>query len=681
MGKFSSFKLHNLFTSHMVLQRNKPILISGSGVPMARITGKFDDIPADTIVKEDGEWTLEFPPCEAGGPHIITVLSNNGNVYTLEDVLIGDVWVCSGQSNMQFPIYSTQPFWTLHDGKEVVANSNDDGIRILNVKREIQPCGPCDELPDNPHWASATIPEEIAPFSAVAYFFGKTIRERLDKSVPIGLINTCWGGTRIEPWMPITAFNPETDEKEIQQQKIATQVIESGLAPKEGTKTLAKEAMIRFDKWLKEKFNMVAPEATAKALAEWAKPDLDESDWFHGGRGQGHYLSNVGVTWFRKAFTVPSDWEGRDVIIDLGTIDDCDETFIDGEKIGQTLTDVKHYWAQLRKYKTKLAKTTDGRHVLAVRVINHFNYGVFDSPIIIRCDGTCKYIRLDDEDWAEKQEFVANTEKIGTRPEVPSEDADAPFLQPSIPSTLYNSMIHPLTYMNVAGFTWYQGCSNQGMIERYRLFQRALISSWRKLFRDDNLPFIITQLSAFKAHTPANRPNEDWWKTTTPTEFRGYAPFRDMQMDFLDERDCGVACTIDIGDAFDIHPENKRDVGIRLANEAMRLAYGDKSAIPGPRAIKAVREGDKVRVTFQDVGEGLYVDGEAFGPHLFALADENNNYDWAEGVLEADGTLLVSSPNIKNPAIVEYAFSAYPPLVNFRRKGDNFPVFPFHIKL
>lgn len=665
----------------MVLQRRKPILISGTGVPLERISGKFDDIQTDTVVREDGEWTLEFPPCEAGGPHTISIISYTGNVFVLEDILIGDVWVCSGQSNMQFPIYSTQQFWTLHDGKEVAANAKDDGIRILNVNREIHPCGPCDELPGRPQWAAATSPEVVEPFSAVAYFFGKTLRERLDKNIPIGLINTCWGGTRIEPWMPITAFNPETDNKEIQQQKIATKVVECGIPPEEGSRELEKEALIRFEHWLNEKYNKVAPEATAKAIAEWPNPNLDESDWLHGARGSGRLLSNLGVTWFRKSFTVPKEWEGKEVIVDLGMIDDCDETFLDGVKIGQTLTDVKQYWAQLRKYKTTLAKTEDGRHVLAVRVVNHFNYGVFKDPITVRCEGTCDYVRLDDDNWAEKQEFATNTEQIGTRPEVPSKDREAPFLGPTIPSTLYNAMIHPITFMNIAGFTWYQGCSNQDMIDRYRIFQRALISSWRKLFRDDNLPFIITQLSAFKAHTPANRPNEDWWKNTIPTEFRGYAPFRDMQMDFLDEKGCGVACTVDIGDAFDIHPENKLDVGIRLANEAMRLAYGDNNALPGPRAIKATKEGDSVRVSFKDTGDGLYIDGEAFGPHLFALEDDKCHYEWAEATLEADGTLLVSSPNIKNPKTVEYAFSAYPPLVNFRRKGDNFPVFPFRIKL
>lgn len=681
MSKYTSFSVHNVYSSHMVLQRNKPILIAGTGVPQARVSGKFDDLQVEAIVKNDGEWVLEFPPCKEGGPHTITVTSNTGNTYTFEDILIGDVWVCSGQSNMQFPVSSANQFWSLKDGKSVAESADDDGIRLLDVKREIQPCGPCDELSGDPKWQPATSADAVAPFSAVAYFFAQTLRTRLNKSIPIGLINTCWGGTRIEPWMPLDAFNPETDQKELQQQQIAVKIIEEGLEPDEGSKKLSQEALARFEIWLNEKFNTVAPEATAKALAEWPKPNLDESTWFHGARGRGRFLSNVGVTWFRKTFTVPTEWEGKDIYVELGMIDDCDETFLDGEKIGQTLTDVKHYWAQLRKYKAKLEKTPDGRHVLAVRVINHFNYGVFQDPIIIRCDELRETIRIDDENWAEKQEFAADVEKIGTRPDVPSSEMEFPFLNPVIPTTLYNSMIHPLTYINIAGFTWYQGCSNANMPDRYREFQRALISSWRKIFRDDNLPFIITQLSAFKAHSPANRGPEDWWKETTPTQFRGYAPFRDMQMGFLDERLCGVACTIDIGDAFDIHPANKRDVGIRLANEAMRLAYGDKAAIPGPRAIKAVREGDKVRVSFRDAGEGLYVDGDTFGPHLFALGDDEEKYDWAEGVLDKDGTLLVSSPNIKTPTVVEYAYNAYPPLVNFRRKGDDFPVFPFRIKL
>ena len=222
---------------------------------------------------------------------------------------------------------------------------------------------------------------------------------------------------------------------------------------------------------------------------------------------------------------------------------------------------------------------------------------------------------------------------------------------------------------------------------KYRDFQRELVEDWRRAWNDPDFVFIGTQLSAFRAHHPKERFPDDFWKNDTPTSNRGYAPIRDSQDFLFDIPGCGLACTIDVGDHSDIHPSSKQAVGERLANEAMRLAYGDASALPGPRGASAKAEADgTVRVTLRDAGDGIELRGEAAasghpGPHLFALLREDGTGEWADARIDTDGTLVVSAPGVERPVRVEYAWSAFPPDPCLYRKGDGIPLFPFSLEV
>lgn len=236
----------------------------------------------------------------------------------------------------------------------------------------------------------------------------------------------------------------------------------------------------------------------------------------------------------------------------------------------------------------------------------------------------------------------------------------------------------------VGGAIWYQGCANADQVAEYPRLQKILIDAWRERFRNSTMPFVLTQLSAFQTHTPNSRLPDDFWKKqSSPSQCLGFGPFRIMQDTFRAYPGTGVACTIDIGGSSDIHPTNKREVGRRLAHEAMRLAFGRAEFQSGPRAASAARRGSAVVVRFDNAGKGLTL-GEGvrdFHPHLFALAGADGKFRWADGRLEDDGSVVVSSPDVPDPMRVQYCVSAYPPGVCFRRADDGIPVYPFDLDL
>ena len=231
--------------------------------------------------------------------------------------------------------------------------------------------------------------------------------------------------------------------------------------------------------------------------------------------------------------------------------------------------------------------------------------------------------------------------------------------------------------MNMRGAIWYQGCSNSSSPDFYAILQKIQIESWRKAWRDDSMPFLITQLSAFAQHRPENRLPDDFWKDDTPESSYGYAHFRFMQERFLDYPGAGVACTIDVGDHSDIHPPDKKSVGFRLAHEAMRIAYGDAASLPGPRFGSARRVPGGVEIVVRNIGDGLVLDGGAIGPHLFAVQGEESAPVWTDAELRLDGTLFVKDAGVGPVTKVQYAYSAFPPNPPIRRKGDGLPLFPF----
>ncbi len=326
-----------------------------------------------------------------------------------------------------------------------------------------------------------------------------------------------------------------------------------------------------------------------------------------------------------------------------------------------------------------------------MRVQNHFNHGIFDGPFLVSpADALGRdAIDLSDGEWAERVEFHVDEKTAGVRPPPPGDDVSTPRLSPQTPSTLFNSMIAPLTPLAIRGAIWYQGCSNHIYPEPYADLQDLLVKSWREAFRNPSLVFIGTQLAGFREHRPENPLPDDWWRPLSPVESRSacsFAYIREAQERLLDEPRCGLACAIDLGDHSDIHPARKKPVGERLALEAMRVAYGDTTAASPPRATGASLVVEPQRPEMPvSVAVAVTTDTDSLTPfsipasaHLFALVDNDGSCAWADATVLPDGSLRVVSPKILHPVRVEYAFSDYPPeAALLHRSADGLPLLPF----
>ncbi len=668
----SAFSLHNVFGDHMVLQRRKPIRIAGTAFRGLKVHGRLDNAVAQGEANSQGEWVLEFPPMEAGGPYELTVSTPDGAAITCRDILVGEVWFCSGQSNMEFHVHCpTNKYYGLRDGAAIASAANDDGLRLLQIPRAISPDELCTENPTGSVWRPATTPEAVTPFSAVGYWFGMKLREEL--GVPVGLINGSWGGTRIEPWIPRTGYLESGNEKQLSQLDAFLRAQYAKISEDKPFEPYGGE----YRDWILKKFRTYAPETTAEALANWMKPGNEPERWKDLKNSFNSVLTDVGVVWFRCEVELPFDCVGKNVVLHCDFCDDCDEAYVDGEKVGETSPFTPSFWSIPRDYAFQVKPTASGRHTIVWRISNHFNVGLFGSHVSLLVPGVMEK-PLDVLPWQYRVEFRVDVRKIGARPLPPCQHLGGGVFDPQSPTTLYNAMVHPSTFMNICGAIWYQGCSNASTPDWYAVLQDIQIQSWRKAWRDPKMPFLITQLAAFSGqHRPENRLPDDFWKDVEPLSNPGYAPFRQMQSTFLDYPGAGVACTIDVGDHSDIHPADKKSVGYRLAHEALRVAYGDASRLPGPRFASARRVPGGVEVTLRDIGSGLTIDGGTFGPHLFVVVGEKDDAAWTDAELRPDGTLFVKDGGVGEVVRVEYAYSAFPPNPPLRRKDDGLPVFPF----
>jgi sialate O-acetylesterase len=621
---FCAVRLPRLISDGMVLQRNANVKIWGWASINENIKVNFNNSDFQTVPDSKGNWSIILPPSKEGGPFTMTITGEN--VIVLKDILIGDVWVCSGQSNMEYPMNRLTSVYETE-----ISNSENQFIRQYKVPQKYNFNTPQDDLQSGT-WAAAN-PKNILDFSAVAYFFAKDLYEKYH--IPIGLINSSMGGLPAESLISENAIKEFPDYfNEAQKFKDSSLIVQ-----------IENSDNKRFNDWYKLLRNK--DEGYSDLLKPWFSNDLNTSDWpqmeVPGYWADGPMGPINGVVWFRKEIIVPASMAGKPAQLKLGRIVDADSVFINGIFIGTT-----SYQYPQRKYKIPSDLLKEGKNSIVVRIISNSGYGgfVLDKPYEIVCNGESIDLK---GDWKYK---------LGTKMEPL---ASQTFIRWK-PVGLFNAMIAPLTNYTIKGVVFYQGESNADKPIEYRKLFPVLINDWRVHWKQGDFPFIFTQLPNFME--TKEQPSESNW-----------ALFREAQLMTLSLPNTGMAVTIDLGAWNDIHPVNKKDVGRRLALVTEKVAYGDNLVVySGPIYQSMSIDGNKIILTFSNTGSGLIAKGTD-DLKYFAIAGPDNHFVWAKAKIE-NNKVIVWNDDIKNPVAVRYAWADNPQGANLYNI-EGLPASPF----
>ncbi|MCK5822270.1 MAG: beta galactosidase jelly roll domain-containing protein [Bacteroidales bacterium] len=623
-------KLNSMFTDNMVLQRNQDIPIWGTAEPGGKIVVSLNENQKKGKVDEDGKWRIDLDPVEAGGPYQLSVMSQDTIVF--ENVMVGEVWICSGQSNMEMALLLG---WSeILNAHQEIADANYPDIRIITVEK-ITSTTPLDTTVIS-KWEECS-PETIPEFSAVAYFFGRHVHKSLN--IPVGLINTSWGGTIAEAWTSAGALKTMPDfADEVEIIEIDTTGYSEAMKKYEAEMEVREKTLLEYDDGFK-KGNYV-----------WNSPDMDLSDWELMSlptlwEKAGHENLD-GVVWFRKAIDIPASMNAKDLTLKLGPINDDDITWFNGQQIGKT-----NGIGSSREYKIPESLIKTGTNYIAVRVFDMGNNGgFFGKPEQMRIEDNAGEMILLSGDWNYK--IGLDMGPMAQRPKSPDD--------PNRPTVLYNAMINPLIPYGIKGAIWYQGESNADRAFQYRTLFPTMIQDWRTQWDIGDFPFLFVQLANFMEVN--DEPQEAAW-----------AELREAQLMTLSLPNTGMAVIIDIGNALDIHPKNKQDVGKRLALNALHIAYDQDIAYSGPIYKEMSNEESKIRLTFNHANEGLTTrDDEALTG--FAIAGEDKVFHWAKAEIDGE-TVVVSCEKVPNPVSVRYAWDTNPICNLYNNAG--LPASPF----
>jgi sialate O-acetylesterase len=618
---FSQVRLPRLVSDSMILQRDAKIKIWGWASAGENVIIKFNDKKIKTAAGKDGKWLAYLPPMKAGGPYTMRIDAYNH--INLNDIFIGDVWLCSGQSNMvhQMKLHSVRY------STEIV-KANYPEIRQFWVPTLTNLQKPQDDLPEG-SWKSAN-PKDVLEFSAVAYFFAKDLYQKYH--IPIGLINSSVGGTPIEAW---------TSEEGLKEFPPILNTIQKN----KDTSYINSITKRNFE-------NSTKPKEEDKGLTgpkPWYDPTYVPKEWRQIGipgywEDQGIKDLN-GVVWYRREMDVPASMTGKPAKIFLGRIVDADFLYINGKLVGSTA-----YQYPQRRYTVPGDLLKPGKNLFVVRVVNNFGKGGFvpDKP----------YSLIAGNDTIDLKGYWQY--KVG-EVFIPEHGFRGGLSAQNQPAALYNAMIAPLTNYTIKGILWYQGEANTNHAAEYAKLQPAMIADWRSKWKEGDIPFLYVQLPGFMDMN--YRPSESRW-----------AELREAQLQSLSIPNTAMAVAIDLGEWNDIHPDRKKEAGDRLALAAEKIAYGENIVYSGPVYQSSTIDGNKITISFTNTGSGLITnDGEELSE--FAIAGADKKFVWGKAKIEED-KVVVWSDEVKEPKYVRYAWADDPVNPNLYNR-EGLPASPF----
>jgi sialate O-acetylesterase len=627
--KHSGLELPSLIGDNMLLQQKTDIKIWGKASPGSKI-----DVSAGWAAKgqavsgEDGKWSVSLPTPEAGGPYTITIAAKDTSI-TVNNVLIGEVWVCSGQSNMEMPLAGWPPNDTIMYSAKEIASASVPEIRLFNVQRKVsgEPLDDC-----SGRWEICT-PSSVNQFSATAYFFGKKLHSEL--KIPVGLIETAWGGTPAEAWMSANVLEGAgefTDELQ-------------GL--KESIPLLAE-----YQAWLDKHKQLVADKSGEDQWKDLSfsdenvpKPEFNDSSWpvinlpaqFETVTGDFD-----GAVWFRKNIEIPQTMAGKDFTLSLGPVDDMDRTYFNGKLVGAH--EVSGFWSADRNYDIPGDIVKSGINCIAVRVIdNQGGGGIYGKPGSMKL--TSKDIKQGQISLDGEWKYQPVAELSGNKFYIldPDKNEFMSVKRPktvgaSTPSSLFNGMINPLVNYHIKGAIWYQGEANVGRADQYAKIFPLMIQNWRDAWGIKDFPFYYVQIAPYV------------YGGVDSTES---AFLREAQEKTLQYPNTGMVVTLDIATVMNIHPPLKKEVGERLANLALANDYGKEVTIWGPVYKSMTVDGKTIKLQFDHADGGLVAKNGKLTE--FEIAGKDRKYFKADAKI-VNNEVWITSAKVPAPLSVRYCW-------------------------
>lgn len=622
--------LHPLFQDHAVLQRDRPIPVWGHATPGAPVSVVFAGRTVSTLAAADGRWHATLPPAAAGRPYEMSVRSGHAS-QVVRDLQIGDVWLCSGQSNMELPV------WRALDAGSEIASATEPGIRLFTVPKAAA-VSPLSDFPAPVAWRPAS-PDTVRDFSAACFYFARELRKTVD--VPMGLIQAAWGGSRIEAWTSSDALRTQ-----------------DGMGPALDVLALsARDPAAANARWGQQWQHWWAYRAGTPADTPW-QPGNDSRGWQRAPATLGAWerwgvpalAGYNGMVWYRTQVTLSADQAAKRAQLELGPIDETDMTWVNGVAVGS-----QYGAGERRTYALPAGLLKAGANTVVINVLDTYGEGGLAGPASAHAIGLDDGTRIElDARWQYRVAPGAQVPPL------------APWHAATGLSTLYNGMIAPLGAYGLRGVLWYQGESNTGDAAVYLARLRSLRDDWRGRFGAQT-PLLLVQLAGYGQ--PPVAPVESGW-----------AQVREAQrLAAAEDPRTGLAVAIDIGDAYDIHPPNKQELGRRLARVARHVAYGERGLAPaGPTARHAAVTPTGVRISFNGVTGALVTTG-ANGPIGFELCDADaRRCRYADAVLDGHDVVL-RSPPADAGGRVRYCWADGP--VCTLRDSSGSPAGPFELSI